>query len=133
MLDESAHVRHRMRCPARDPVCVGKPHRNAIEPRTSETVAVIEVSPDARMVTRPCDETVATLASPVCQVAVLVRSSVVPFDKVASRELGGSPALVKAGGAATATPATVAATGEVGGLARPASGQSAWCYWSFGT
>lgn len=87
-----------------------------IDPRTPETVAVIDVSPDATMVTRPCDDTVATLALSVCQAAVLVRSSVVPSDRLAlAVNWDVAPGSVKLEVPATVTLEMVAATGEVGG------------------
>jgi hypothetical protein len=52
-------------------------------PRTPETVALIEVSPVAFAVTSPDADTLATEALSLAHVAVLVRFSVVPFDRVA--------------------------------------------------
>ena len=52
-------------------------------PRTPDTVALIEASPVAFAVTSPCADTLATEALSLAQVAVLVRSSFVPFDIVA--------------------------------------------------
>ena len=86
------------------------------EPRTSDTVAMIDASPDARIVTRPCDDTVATVVFDDCQVAALVRSSVAPFDSVTIALNCACPVVTKLDVPDTLTLATVGAAGVVGGV-----------------
>ena len=80
-----------------------------IEPRTSATVALIDASPDARIVTRPDDDTLATVVFDDCHVAVLVRSSVAPFESVAIAVNCDCPVATKLDAPDTLTLATVGA------------------------
>jgi hypothetical protein len=85
-----------------------------IEPRTSDTVAAIDASPEARIVTRPDEETFATVVFEDCHVAVLVRSSVVPFESVAIAVNCDVPFAAKLDVPDTLTLATVGVAGVVG-------------------
>jgi hypothetical protein len=85
-----------------------------IEPRTSDTVAVIDASPDARIVTMPDEDTFATVVLDDCHAAVLVRSSVVPFESVAIAVNCDCPVATKLDVPETFTLATVGADGVVG-------------------
>jgi hypothetical protein len=67
------------------------------------------------MVTTPCDDTFATVALSVRQVAVLVRSSVVPSDNVTLAENCDWPTAVKLEAPVTVTLEMVGGAGATGG------------------
>lgn len=66
------------------------------------------------MVTRPCDDTVATAVFDDCHVAAVVRSSVAPFDKVAIAVNCDCPVATKLDVPVTVTLETVGAAGVTG-------------------
>ena len=88
----------------------------SIAPRTPDTVAEIDATPDPKIVATPVSDTVVTVVFDDCHAAVDVRSSVAPFDNVAVAVSCDWPVAVKLDGPETATLVTVGVEGGAGAV-----------------